>query len=154
MCIIWQSLATVSVGNHRSSRRRSSINKDVLKIFAIFMKYLYWSLFLKIKLQAWKPSNLWKRLQHRFFLVNIVKIFKNTNFQEHLWTLLLKSCLTLTTIYFFRRLGSTTLLFKKKQTPMPLFSWEFCEFFKNTFFIWHLQGLGLCSLWTRFRLAD
>ena len=143
MCIIWQSLATVSVGNHRSSRRRSSINKDVLKIFAIFMKYLYWSLFLKIKLQAWKPSNLWKRLQHRFFLVNIVKIFKSTNFQEHLWTLLLKSCLTLTTICFFRRLGSTTLLFKKNRLRCRCFPGNFANFLKTPF-LYNISRVWVC----------
>ena len=45
---------------NRSSHRRCSIKKVLLKIFAIFTKkHLCWSLFL-IKLQAWRPATLFK----------------------------------------------------------------------------------------------
>ena len=56
---------------------RSSIKKAVLKNFAIFTeKHLRWSLFLNknVGLQSW--NFIKKRLQHRFFPVNIAKFLK------------------------------------------------------------------------------
>ena len=52
----------------------------VLKNFAIFSeKHQCWTLFL-IKLQSFK------RLLHRYFPVNIAKLFQNTYFKENLPT--------------------------------------------------------------------
>ena len=61
----------------RSSRSQMLFKIGVLKNFSIFTrKHLCWILFL-IKLQAWRPSFLLKkRLQHRFFPVNIAKFLR------------------------------------------------------------------------------
>ena len=76
----------------RRSHRRCSVEKGVLKNFAIFTgKRLCQILFL-IKLKAsLKPATLLKkRLQHRCFPVmffcECCEIFKNTYFVEHLRT--------------------------------------------------------------------
>ena len=59
--------------NSRSSHQRCSIEKSVLKNFAIFTgKQLRWSL----DLQALRPATLFKRLQHRCFPVNIAKFLR------------------------------------------------------------------------------
>ena len=58
---------------------------QALKNFAIFTgKHLCWSPFLG-KLQVLKPTNLLKRrLQHRYFPVNIAKLLKTVFSIEHL----------------------------------------------------------------------
>ena len=64
----------------RSSHRRCSIKKGVLKISANFTgKHLCWCLFL-IKLKACRPTTL----STQAFSCEICKIFKNTYFEEHL----------------------------------------------------------------------
>ena len=64
----------------RQSHRRCSLKDVVLKNFAIFSeKHQCWTLFL-IKLQSFK------RLLHRYFPVNIAKLFQNTYFKENLPT--------------------------------------------------------------------
>ena len=61
----------------RSSHRRCSLKKAVLKDFAIFTgKHLCWSLFFK-KVTTLQPCNfIKKRLQHRRFPVNIAKFLR------------------------------------------------------------------------------
>ena len=61
----------------RSSQRRWSMRKGVLKNSANFTgKHLCWSLF-SIKLQAWIPATLLKkRLQHRCFPVKVAKFLR------------------------------------------------------------------------------
>ena len=55
---------------NRCSHRRCSVKKGVLKSFANFTgKHLWWSLFL-IKLEAFRPVSLLKRLQYRCFPAN------------------------------------------------------------------------------------
>ena len=51
------------------------MKKAVLKLFAI-LKSIQYSIF--------NFHNIKKRLQHRFFPLNITKLFKNTYFEEHL----------------------------------------------------------------------
>ena len=66
----------------RSSRRRCSVKKGVLKNCA--GKHLCWSLFL-IKLQAFRPATLLKRDSNTSgFLYEIDEILQNTYFEEHL----------------------------------------------------------------------
>ena len=61
----------------------------VLKNFAIFTgKYLCWSLFI-IKLQAWSPVTLLKRVQQMRFPVNIAKFLRTSFLQNTSWRLLL-----------------------------------------------------------------
>ena len=60
--------------------------KTVLKNCAILTrKHLCWSVFL-MSWQAYTFNNIKKRLKSRCFSVNIVKIFINTDFGEHLWS--------------------------------------------------------------------
>ena len=63
--------------NSRNSHHSCSIEKAVLKIFAIFTgKHLCWSLLL-IDLQASRPATFLKKgLQHRPFPVNIAKFLR------------------------------------------------------------------------------
>ena len=59
-----------------------------ISVFTFTEKGLCCCLFL-IKLQACKPAALFKkRPQHRCFLMNNAKIFKNSFFIEYLWWLL------------------------------------------------------------------
>ena len=68
----------------RTSHRKCSVKKGVLKTFAIFTgKHLCWSLFL-IKLQPWRPATLLKRDSNTDVFVWIVR-----DFWEHLLLLLL-----------------------------------------------------------------
>ena len=70
----------------RSSHRRCSANKVVLKNFAVFTrKHLYWNLFL-IKLQAFRPATLSKWIPTQTFFCEYCEIFKRTYFEKHLWT--------------------------------------------------------------------
>ena len=51
----------VTTWTYRSSRRRCSVEKVVLKNFALFTrKHLCWNHFL-IRLSAFRPATLWKR---------------------------------------------------------------------------------------------
>ena len=64
--------------SYKSSHRRRSIKKAVLKCFAIFTgKHLCWSL-LVIKLQRLTPAQV--------FPCEYCENFKNTYFEEHLRT--------------------------------------------------------------------
>ena len=70
----------------RSSHRRCSAKKVVLKNFAVFTrKHLYWSLFL-IKLQAFRPTTLLTWTPTQTFSCECCEIFKSTYFEKHLWT--------------------------------------------------------------------
>ena len=75
----------------RSSHWRCSIKKAVLKHFVIFTgKHLCWGLFFN-KVAGHQSCNfIKKRLQHRYFLVNIRKfirrpILKNISKRLHCW---------------------------------------------------------------------
>ena len=58
---------------------------DVLKNFALFAgKQLHWSLCL-IKLHAWKAAIVLERLEHMYFLVNIVNSFLTEHFGGCFW---------------------------------------------------------------------
>ena len=60
--------------------------KAILKNFTIFTgKPLCWILFL-IKLQAFRPANLLKRDSNTRVFLRILKILKNSYFEEHLRT--------------------------------------------------------------------
>ena len=75
-----------SLQRYRSSRSQMFLKIGVPKILANFTgKHLCWSLFLN-KVAGLRPeSSLKKRLQHRCFLVKVVKILKdNTFFTEYL----------------------------------------------------------------------
>ena len=68
----------------KSSHRRCSIKKAVLKNFAKFTgKHLCWNLFKK-KLQALGPTTLLKRDSNTGVFCEYCQIFKNTYFEEHL----------------------------------------------------------------------
>ena len=70
----------------RSSHRRCSAKKVVLKNFAVFTrKHLYWSLFL-IKLQAFRPASLLKWTPTQTFSCKYSEIYKSTYFEKYLWT--------------------------------------------------------------------
>ena len=81
----------------RNSHRRRSIKKAFLKDFVIFTgKHLCWGLFFD-KVAGHQSCNFIKRrLQHRYFLVNIGKfviapIFKNICERLHFWKRFCKS---------------------------------------------------------------
>ena len=60
----------------RSRRLQMFFKIGVFEKSTIFTgKHLHWSLFL-IKLQAWRPATLVKRLQHMCFSVNIAKFLR------------------------------------------------------------------------------
>ena len=96
----WRStliIQSVYYGQIESSHR-CSIAKSVLKNFAIFTgKFLCWSLFWT-KLQA--CNFLKKRLQHRYFPVNVVK-FSRTPILKYIckWLLLCTSPISSTIIF-------------------------------------------------------
>ena len=71
----------------RSSHRRCSIKKGILKNFVnLTGKHLYWSLFL-IKLQALSLQVFFKkRLQHKCLPVKFAKFLRALIFEEHLQT--------------------------------------------------------------------
>ena len=70
----------------RSSHRRCSAKKVVLKNFAVFTrKRLYWSLFL-IKLQAFRPATVLKSTPTQTFSCEYCEILKSIYFEKHLWT--------------------------------------------------------------------
>ena len=74
----------------RSSHRRCSLTKSVLRNFVIFAgKKLCRSLFFN-KVAGLRPSTLLKkRLWHRCFPVNFAKFLRSPFVKEYLWWLLL-----------------------------------------------------------------
>ena len=74
------------VGKCSNSRSQIFFKTSVPRNFAIFTgKNLCWSLFL-IMFQDWRPVFLFKkRLQRRYFTVNIAIFFKNSFFIEDLF---------------------------------------------------------------------
>ena len=112
MEMLWRLCVSLLWVKSRSSRRKSSIKRAILKSFAIFTeKQLCWSLFLK-KLLAFRPAILlkrdtntdaflWtlrifqacnfikKRLQHNCFPVNIAKFLRTPFLQNTSGRLLL-----------------------------------------------------------------
>ena len=78
-CTIFTKLVPLQTPS-RSSYQRCSAKKGVLKNLRNFTgKHLYWSLFL-IKLQTFRPANLFRDSNTGFFLWNL------WNFSEHLRT--------------------------------------------------------------------
>ena len=60
--------------------------QGVLKNFANFAgKNLFWIIFLN-KLEFWGPVTLLKKTQTQVFPCEIYKLFKNSYFEERLWT--------------------------------------------------------------------
>ena len=122
-----------------------------LKNFAIFTgKHLYWSLFL-IKLKAKAYKSIKKRLQHRYFPVNIRKCLRTAFFMEPFRWLLLKvmqrwhkkeylltkrsnqqNCFF--TSLLKRNSNTGGLQLYQKKTPTQVFFCKYCEIFKNTYF--------------------
>ena len=80
---------------HRSSHRRCSIEKAVLKNFTIFTgKHLCWSIIL-IKLQAQRPATLLNKTPTRVFPCGYYEVFKNTYLEENMRIAALNStCIT------------------------------------------------------------
>ena len=86
----------------RSSRSQMFFKVGVLKSYAIFTgKHLRWSLFL-IKFKSFRPA--WnfikKKLEHRYFPVNIAKILRTAFFIEHFRWLLLPFTTTFQNYYW------------------------------------------------------
>ena len=72
-----------SISILRSSHRRCSVTKDVLRNFAKFAeKYLWWSLFFKKVAVLSPPTLLKKRFWHMSFPVNFAK-FLRTSFSQN-----------------------------------------------------------------------
>ena len=72
---------------NRSSHRKCSVRKDVLRNFAkLAGKHLCRSLFFNKVADLQAYSFIKKRLQHRRFPAKSMKVFKNTYFEEHLRT--------------------------------------------------------------------
>ena len=68
-----------------------------------------------------------KRLRHRCFPVNLAKLLRTPPFfMEHLWWQLVEVC-----------------NFTRKEILAQVFSCDFCEMFKNIFFIEHFRWLLL-----------
>ena len=62
------------------------IKKNIIKKLGKFIqKHLCWSFFL-IKLQAWRPVTLFKKIPTQVFYCKVSENFINTNFEEHLRT--------------------------------------------------------------------
>ena len=70
-------LVMLVVAKRSNSRSQVIFKTSVLKNFVILTgKHLCWSLFL-LNYQDWRPAFLYKkRLQHRFFSVNIAKFLR------------------------------------------------------------------------------
>ena len=72
--------------NFRSSHRRCSLKKSILKNFANFTgKHMSWRLFL-IRLQAWGLKLYWKETATQMLSCKICEILKNIYFEERLRT--------------------------------------------------------------------
>ena len=70
---------------NRSSRQRRSIWKAVLKHFTILTGKHLWRCYFLIKLKSWKVWNF-RETPVQMFSYEYCKIFTNTYFEEHLWT--------------------------------------------------------------------
>ena len=82
LCCVYYQLSQI----YKSSHRRCSTQKAVLKSFAIFTgKHLCWSPFL-IKLPALSRATLLKRDSNTAIFLWILRIFKSTYFEEHVGT--------------------------------------------------------------------
>ena len=83
----------------RSSHRRRSIKKSVLKVFTKFTgKHLCQSLFFNKVADLTPATLLKKRLWHRYFSVNFVKFLRTPFFIEHLRWLLLDATLKISNL--------------------------------------------------------
>ena len=73
-------------GKHlqRSSHRRSSIKKVLLKLSQISQVNICATVSFSIKLQAWRLQFYWKRDSGASVLLWTLQNFKNTSFTEHL----------------------------------------------------------------------
>ena len=70
----------------KSSHCRWALKQSALKNFANFTeKNLRWSHFF-IKLEFWRPATLLKKTATLVLSFEICNHFKNTYFEEHLWT--------------------------------------------------------------------
>ena len=101
----------------RSSHWRCSVKQGALKNFANFTgNNLCWSLFL-IKLDIWCLQLNQRRLRHRCFPVRFAIILKK-----------ICACLLVN--------------FIQRKTPKQAFVSEFCELFRNSYFVDNLQTTG------------
>ena len=121
-----------SAGRSRSSQRRCSVRKGVLRNFTKFTgKHLCQSLFFN-KVVGPRPATLLKkRLWHRCFPVNFVKFPRTPFFTEHLWTTASEP-------------GRETLL--KKRLLYRCFPMNFAKFLRTPIFTEHLWWLLLCLI--------
>ena len=82
---------SISQPQLRSSHRRCSVKKGVLKKFRNIHIKTPWSLFL-ILLQAFRPVTVLKRDSNTGVFLKYWKTFKNSYFEEHLRTTAFVSC--------------------------------------------------------------
>ena len=132
----------------RSSHQRCSTKKLFLKFFAIVTRSTCAGV----------------------FSCEYCEIFRNTCLEEHLWTaasrvFLLEAVVqrcsvkkvflkisqdsqenTCARVCFLNKVTSLTLQLYQKETLAPVFSNEFCEIFKNTFFLQSTSGYCFCFL--------
>ena len=87
--------------NCRSSHQRCSIEKAVLKNFAVFTgKHQRWSLFLiELQTQALRPTTVLKETLTKGFSVNIAKILRTPIFKKICKQLLLQFLLLTVNIF-------------------------------------------------------
>ena len=84
----------------RSSHRRYSVREGLLKNFGNFTgNYLCWNILL-IKLQAFSPATLLKRLQHRCFAVKCLRTPILKNICERLLLIFIRSFSYFSRIFF------------------------------------------------------
>ena len=99
---------------YKSSHRRCSMQKAVLKNFAIFTgKQLLWILF-PVNMRIFKEHLFWRTSANRCFCKYFSNIFRGTSNKRLVWSGLKEKCL-------------------------PMLSCEICEIFKGTNFEEHLQ---------------
>ena len=119
---------TLLGSNNKSSRSQMFFKQGVLINFAIFTRkhHLCWSLFL-IKLQAWRPVTLLKRLQNKGFSMNILKFLRTVFLrpasgicQSKHWKLLHKNNRKL-----IWNVHNITKIFKVLKMFIQLTFWEF-----------------------------
>ena len=116
---------------NRSSHRRCSIEKGVLKNFAKFTEnHLCQSLFFN-KVEGLRPKTLLKkRLWHRCFLVNFAKFFRTSFLQNTSGRLLLVHQL------LFDRVMNTPLKFGETLSSIA----------KSNYLLIFLIGISLCKM--------
>ena len=127
----------------RSSHRRCSVRKGVLRNFGKFTeKYLCQRLFFN-KVAGLKPATLLKnRFWHRCFPVSFAKFLRTPFLQNTSGQLLLsveKVVLKNFAIFTGMHLCWGLFLIREKESPTQVLSWEYCEIFKNTYFKEHVQ---------------